>query len=517
MKEIPFLRLIIPFVGGIVVEYYCHIPYLLYGIGVLCCVIGVLLPASLFFRLRYAWVAGSFINGFLFFSGCVVCGMHNCEDVMKQLRLMSASSQPIVVTVQEPPIEKNKSWKTLAVTATDPSVGINIYFRKDSLPLTITYGDRIAFIAPLSEITNIPAYGSFDYKRYCALKKIHFQVFLRSGQYIVLKEKNYSVLNLFLFQTRDHIVAILNKYIEGKKQSGLAEALLIGYKDNLDKELMKAYSITGVIHVVAISGMHLGLIYAMLRYICFLFYRNNYGKWVAFFVIVSGLWIFSLLTGASASVVRSAVMFTIIVTGELISRNSSIYNNLAASAFLLLCYNPYWIWDIGFQLSYIAVLSIVLFQKPLYNLFYSPIKCIDACWKLIVITIAAQILTTPLCIFYFQQFPNFFLIANLIAVPLSNVILFAEIMLCFLSVIPVLAAVVGNIIYYLIFFMNSSIEYIGSLPFSTTNNLMIDFPQLVIIYVFIAFMSLWLIRKEKYFLFPMLMTLLLYVLLSEII
>ncbi len=512
MKEAPFLRLVVPFIGGIAVDYYYNISFIIISAGIAGCCIGILFPLSLFFRLRYAWIASGFINGFLFFTGCLINSSHRSDIAVEKLKEISALSLPIVVTIQEPPVEKSKSWKTLATVETDPSVDINIYFKKDSIP-PVAYGDRIAFIAPLKDIVNITAYGSFDYKKYCALKNIHFQVFLRPGQYTHLDRENDRWLNAFLFSSRDRIAAILNKYIEGKKQSGLAEALLIGYKDNLDKELIKAYSTTGVIHVVAISGMHLGLIYVLLRYICFWFSKRSLGKWFSLLIIVGGLWLFSLLTGASASVMRSAVMFTFIVTGEAVHRHSSIFNNLSASAFLLLCYDPYWLWDIGFQLSYIAIVSIVLFQKPVYSLFIVKNKLIDACWKLAAVTLSAQILTTPLCIFYFAQFPNLFLIANFIAIPLSNIILFAEIILCTVSFLPALASIAGKIIYYLILLMNSSIEYINHLPFSTTGDLHINFSQLVVMYAFIVFISLWLIRKEKYFLFPSLITVLIYVLL----
>src|SRR5262249_36907228 len=153
-----------------------------------------------------------------------------------------------------------------------------------------------------------------------------------------------------------------------------------------------------------------------------------------------GLWLFSLLAGAQASVLRSAVMFTCIVLGKNFSRSSSIYNTLAVSAFILLCYDPFWLWDVGFQLSYAAVLSIVIFVKPIYNWFYIRNKILDFIWKLNAVSIAAQLLTTPLSLYHFHQFPNYFLLSNFAVVPLSSIVVLGEIFLCSTLFFPVLAS-----------------------------------------------------------------------------
>src|SRR4029078_261665 len=139
-------------------------------------------------------------------------------------------------------------------------------------------------------------------------------------------------------------------------------------------------------------GLHLGLIYWLLTLILKPLQRKKV-KWLRPALILAGVWLFSLLAGAQPSIIRSAVMFTCIVLADSLTRKSSIFNTLAFSAFLLLCYNPYWLWDVGFQLSYAAVLSIVVFMQPIYNLFYIKNKLLDLIWKLNAVTIAAQILT----------------------------------------------------------------------------------------------------------------------------
>lgn len=260
---------------------------------------------------------------------------------------------------------------------------------------------------------------------------------------------------------------------------------------------MRSYSNTGVVHIIAISGLHIGLIYWLLNWLLnpITKYKNLY--WPKPVLIVAGLWIFSLVAGGSPSVLRSAVMFSFIVVGQNISRKISVYNSLAASAFLLLCFNPYWLWDVGFQLSYAAVLSIIIFMKPVYNCLFIQNKILDAVWKLNAVTLSAQILTLPICLYYFHQFPNFFLITNLIAVPLSSIILLGEILLCAGFMLPAIANKIGLLLHWMIWLMNTFIELIGGLPFSVLENIQISMPQLVLSYIAILFFSIWLLKGKQ--------------------
>ncbi|TMI86483.1 MAG: ComEC/Rec2 family competence protein, partial [Bacteroidetes bacterium] len=272
---------------------------------------------------------------------------------------------------------------------------------------------------------------------------------------------------------------------------------MIGYKDDLDQTLVQSYTNTGVVHIIAISGLHLGLIYwLLLRLFKPLKKRKNL-RWLRIVLILVGLWLFSLLAGAQASVLRSAVMFTCILLGESFSRRTSIYNTMAFSAFILLCINPYWLWDVGFQLSYAAVLSIIIFMKPIYNWFYFSNKVIDFMWKLTAVTLAAQILTIPLSIYHFHQFPSWFILTNFLAVPLSSLIVLGEILLCVVSFIPPVAIFVGKLLYWLIWIMDSYVERIEAMPFSLWDGLQITFLQMILLIAFAAGISYWLMEKSR--------------------
>ena len=410
----------------------------------------------------------------------------------------------MLATVQEPLTEKDKSYKTTVNTTAillhhqwQPVSGrLFIYFSKESLPDNIQYGTELLLTTSLQEISNSGNPGGFDYRQYCAFQGIYHQAFLRRVHYQLTGKIKASVFTSMLFGVRNRVLGMIKKYIPGDKEAGVAEALLIGYRNDLDKSLIQVYSNTGVVHIIAISGLHLGMIYGLLIFLLKPVRKTKWLLWIKAFIILGVLWGFSLLTGAAASILRSAVMFSFIVAGEYIGRKSSIYNTLAASAFCLLIYNPFLLWDVGFQLSYTAVLSIVLFMKPVYRWWFLENKLLNMIWQLNAITLSAQVLTLPLVLFYFHQFPNLFLFANFIAVPLSGFILYGELLLLVLATIPRIAILIGKAVYWMIHQMNGYIERTGSLPFAITDNIRVSLAQSIILYMFIAFMAWWLLHKK---------------------
>lgn len=414
-----------------------------------------------------------------------------------------------VVRIKEPPIERPKSWKMEAELTVvrlkgreiSPKVSVNMYFAKAGARLPRA-GDLVMFIKTPVEIENFTGRGNsgqnknFDYKKYCARKQIYFQVFLKSDEYTVLEEDRM-LFQRWLFEIRDNILSILKKYVAGDKECGLAEALLVGYRNDMDKDLARAYSATGVVHVVAISGLHLGLIYVILRRLFSPMARKKWGRPLSAILMLAALWMFSLLAGGTPSVVRSAVMFSFVILGSLLTRRSSIYNSLAASAFILLIFDPFWLWDAGFQLSYTALASIVIYMKPVHGMLGVENRWAAPVWQLNAVTIAAQILTFPLVIYCFRQFPVYFLLSNFIAVPLSSLILVLEILLCAFAPIHTAAAVLGRIISALISFMNRSMEWISRLPFCTVEGIDTGLVQTLLLYLMIIAGSLWLIRGQN--------------------
>lgn len=378
-KKAPFIRLLISLMPGIIIQWFWQlhpIIWLFIFAGALLIVISFFY-FPLFKRYRLGILNGIAILLPFTAIGALLVVHHDIRRSENWVGHYSTESHALLVTLEEPLVEKNKSFKADATARYLSENGkfipikgkIIIYFKKDSLLPFLEYGSQIIFKKPLQEIKNSGNPGGFDYKRYSLFHGITHQVYLKPEEFIVLPETDKSWLPEFLNNIRENVLTVLRDNIKGDKETGLAEALLIGYKDDLDKTLVQSYTNTGVVHIIAISGLHLGLIYWLLLQLLKPMQHRKYTRWLRPLIIICGLWLFSLLAGAQPSILRSAVMFTCIVAGENLTKRTSIYNNLALSAFLLLCYNPYWLWDVGFQLSYSAVLSIVVFMKPIYNSF----------------------------------------------------------------------------------------------------------------------------------------------------
>lgn len=333
-----------------------------------------------------------------------------------------------VYRIIEPPEPKPKTFKLIAVIEQDTDqpdnegMKILLYLRRSSDSSNLQYGDRIIASDSIQPIKNNFAQGNFDYETYCRRKGIIGQLFLRPNQFEKL-ESNPSRFFSFIYTLRDNVIRILRQNIPGSDNvKGIAEALLIGYKTHLDKGLSQAYANTGTVHIIAISGMHLALIYAGLVWLCDRVRIIKKRKVARVLIILGSLWLFSLLTGASASVLRSAVMFTCVVIGQNFVRKSGVVNSIVSSGFILLAYDPFLLWDAGFQLSYAALIGIVWLQKPLERKLYFRQAWLRNIWTLSSVTLAAQVLTLPFCLYYFGQFPLLFLFTNTVCVPLSTII-----------------------------------------------------------------------------------------------
>ncbi|MBA3673395.1 MAG: ComEC/Rec2 family competence protein [Chitinophagaceae bacterium] len=508
-KKAPFLRLLIPVIGGILLQWYIQFDANQIIIAAICFTLAFiafqLLPLALRFKLQT--LQGFLINLILIVLGLFITYQKDIRHQQDWFGTVYSDSNYVIATINEPLIEKNRSYKAEALvgnilydtTVQNTSGKIIIYFEKDSANTTaLKYGDKILISKKVQQIKNSGNPGAFDYQRYLTFRQIFHNVFLKKSDWVLLDEKNINSFKQFLFTGRQNVLNILEKTMKGDDdQLAIAKALLIGYTQDLDKDLVQAYSNTGVVHIIAISGMHLGLIYIMLIWIFSKIPFIKRSKIIKVALILCCLWLFALLTGGAASILRAAVMFSCIVIGQNFSRTASIYNALAASAFILLCYNPYFLWDVGFQLSYLAVLGIVIFQKPVYHLLYIKNNWLNKIWQLVTVTLAAQILTFPVCLYYFHQFPTLFLFTNILLVPLSSLILFVEIFLVAFSWIPFVGIYVGELTWWLIWLMNKIILWFNSLPFSVWDAISISVLSTFLLYGFVVCIGYWLLNKNK--------------------
>jgi len=291
----------------------------------------------------------------------------------------------------------------------------------------------------------------------------------------------------FSIRTRDQLFRILQNHLPTKNELAVGAALILGKKDLLETATRMAYANTGAMHVLAVSGLHVGLIYIGISFLLGLFpFRSSTWVWIKTWIMVAGVWFFALLTGASPSVLRAATMFSFIIVGQAMRHHPSIYNTLAASAFFLLCVQPFMLFEVGFQLSYLAVTGIVYFQGKIYGQLYIANKLGDYIWKLTSVAIAAQIVTLPISLYYFHQFPVYFWLSGLVVIPAALVIMMFAVALFIIAVlVPKLSFIPGVILYTILYLTNGLIFLISKLPGAVLSGIWISPFGLILLYLMI--------------------------------
>lgn len=299
--------------------------------------------------------------------------------------------------------------KLIRFNDTIPTSGKIIVFLKDPKNL-LKQADVCVLNTDLIPIVNKNNPGEFDAENFWKHKGFQYLAFADEGMYAKLGETTRPWTAIF-DDLRNYFSAILEQHLNGD-ELGVAKALILGDRSSLDAEITNKFGNTGAMHVLAVSGLHVGILVQILTLILSIFNRWISKNQALVFALVI-VWIYSLLTGFSASVVRSVVMFTILSGSTLLGRNYLNYNSLFFSAVLILAWNPHFLYDIGFQLSYLAMLGIFMFYKPLSKVLVSKYKVVRQIIEGTMVGIAAQIMTVPLTLYYFHQFPNYFIITNI--------------------------------------------------------------------------------------------------------
>jgi competence protein ComEC len=505
-KLAPFLRLLLPLMVGLLLEYYMPVQSVfLLSLFSLSFILFIFCNSFSFSRIfGVQWMAGIAIQILFFSFGRI--GMHVRQDsqVEDSPCYDKSHSNLLLLQILSDPVQKKNTYKCLAriswliknQTCYYENEKILICFNKKPYPGQLNEGCWIITRKTPQPIENLKGFN-FDYKKYCKLKHIYAQAFLKESDFSILHHEEAKSILSFLDSLRKKLLVIIKKYVPDKSENSLLEALMVGFTDDLDPGLLKSYADTGVVHIIAISGLHLALICQILQIALQKIGRKKSGLWIKLIVIIACLWGYSLLSGASPSVIRAAGMFSLVLFARNLYRETVLYNILAASAFLLLCFDPYWIFDTGFQLSYAAVLSLGLFSKPLRVLLPLQNKILAAIWDAASVSIAAQILTTPISIYYFHRFPTYFLIANLLAVPISSLILVGGILLCICAPIHPLAQLLGWILEFLIRILNGFIEHVSRLPGAVIGELAFPLHQVILVYFIIFCFYCFLILKNK--------------------
>ena len=490
--KVPIVRILFAFAAGIgtsmfyAINHWISLSYFVFFL-----IAFVVLPRILK-AYQQRWFAGFAALLMFYFAGVLV---HTYQNNLFHSSHFSyiPHAKSYLIRVDEEPIKKSQSYKMRAkvLQCTDSSNQIKtttgnvlIYISKNELNSLPNYGDVLLLNA--NDVRDVPLPknpSEFDYKRYLAFNHIHHQAHLKQAQLAYTNINQANLVYKTVYSIQRYFRNVLHTYIKTPSEIGVAQALLYGFDDEIDEETMSAYANTGTLHVLAVSGMHVGIIFLIISKLLWFMDKSKKLLFTKRLIIVVCLWVYSVLCGLSPSILRATVMFTFIITAQILERRSNIYNTLAASCFTLLIVDANMLANVGFQLSYMAVLGIVFIQPMIYKWHVASNWFVDQIWKITTVSVAAQIATSPIGILYFHQFPNCFLFSNLLIIPLTTVVLYCCIILLVVSKITVLATWLGVAIKYSILFTNKLVMLMEDTPYAYINGIQISIFQSILLYV----------------------------------
>ena len=498
LKRAPFVRLVIPLLLGTIVG----LQFVFAKLYVLIAVVLIsFFSLKVFARFLAYWSRGIFISIAWFSLGFLNAQLQRTDSfhLFEKNAVVIAS-----VAEQINPKDEYLRFKVKILQINDSLVAKNdwnlmLTIKNDSLLSNLKYGNRLFLKANITELKNFGNPNEFDYKAYLQRKNVVAQSFIKKENLVVLHGFEGSYLKHWALNVRTYL---LNQYIDnGITGQNLAvlSALSLGYKEDLSGETKATFSSTGAMHILAVSGLHVGIVYMILNKLL-IFLRGRRARWIKFPILVAGIWIFAIISGASPSVLRASLMFSVLALGFSLNRESNIYNNILMSAFFLILFNPRIVLEVGFQLSYAAVISIVWLVPVIETWVKIDNKILKGIWTLAAVSIAAQLGTSPIALYYFHQFPNYFILTNILVVPLAGIILQLAIVFLSFSAIPFVGLILAKILDFAISFLLIGVRLIESFPYSSTQFIGFSFWKIFVFYALIISVFFFIIKKYYFLL-----------------
>ena len=359
-------------------------------------------------------------------------------------------------------------------------------------------GDYFLIKCSLNKIPEPENPFQFNYKEFLKWQGIHFQTFVNDNSHVLFTGKNRAnLIQTISSKGTTYLNQIIRSNIKDTIAAGVTESLLFGFKDDISKDLVNSYAHTGTLHVLAVSGMHVAIVFLMFAQMLWFLDRLKHGKWFKAIIVMAAIWGYCILTGLAPSILRAGFMISLILVGKAINRRAQVFNLMAVSAFVILVINPFWIINVGFQLSFAAVAGIVYLQSYVLPLYTPPNRVLKEIWNILAISICAQITTFPISLYYFNQFPNYFLISNLLVIPLSTLVIYSGVCMVLFSKVPFLLNISSWITEKVVLLTNFIVSKIEALPYSYTDGIKLCSIQLALLYFCILAVIFWLIKQQK--------------------
>ena len=519
-SKYPFVRMLLPLALGV----WCCVclPYRFSPI--LVCIVGlalltVAMVSSLAVKsVRNNWLFGIVMSCYLILAGYDMTRVHEVEIHKDYYGNFKGDAAYYVARVYDEPAEREKNIRAVlqleyqfgdSLPSRPVSGRVMAYFPKADSAFSLRYGDLIAIPAPIRDVTPPLNPAEFDYRAYLARKGITGQVYLKDDDWVDLQTNEANPIYAFSYHFRDVLLASLQRSGLNNDEYGVAAAILLGYDDKLADEVRKNYVAAGSMHILCVSGMHVGIIYLLASFLLGFLNRKKWQKLLKQLLLLTLIWFYALIAGLSPSILRASLMISFVIIGDVLQRKGFIVNSIAASAFILLCVNPFNLFDIGFQLSYAAVVGIVILQRPIYNFLYVKNKLLDRAWEITAVALAAQVATIPFTLFYFHQFTTYFWLSNLFMTPISFVVVISGMVLLLVSWIPYINVLIGYLVWGAVYVMNVVVSWVESLPLSIVKGVYVSEFEFAMLLVAFLLLLLMMAMRKKRLLFPLLSALLL--------
>jgi competence protein ComEC len=411
-------------------------------------------------------------------------------QIIHPKHLFASGKTELLAEVIDTPVVKEKVI-TFPVKILNQKINsrpnIICYLQKSDSSQVLNIGDKIEITGYVNDINPPKNLGEFNYQNYLANKRIFQTIYVSAKEIFKVDEAKFSIFKIANTTRKWAEIRIEQMHLKAGHE-GIVKALLLGLKTDLTASTKLSFTRTGAMHVLAVSGLHVGIIFLVFNFLFKGVQHYQYGQlWYAILMIF-GVWSFAFVTGLAPSVNRAAIMFTILIIGKALKRDVNIYNSIAASAFLMLINNPYLLFDVGFQLSYSAVVGIVFFYPRIYAWFNHLPRWLDACWSLTAVAIAAQIATLPFTLIYFHQLPTYFWLSNIIVIPAATIILYMGMAYLFVSQLLPVTNLFSSMLDMILELMQFGISWLSNLPGAVIGN--IHLSQLSIVMLLVSLLSL---------------------------
>lgn len=515
----PFVRIIIFLVPGILIAYWMPVTgkissnYLLISLAILAITGFIAYKLNLGWNRR--WMIGAILGFSIFLSGILLVKLkENKPDA-----LPINKHETYIGRILEDPVKTVNNIRTVIeishIVDNDTvkiwSVRTVAYFKQDSISTRLEYGDVIVFSAKLNLPEGPKNPGEFDYAKFLTMNDIQYMVFISGDKWNLLGASPNTLMSTAI-NARKYLLQVLQDNGIKGDDFAVAAAILLGYDQLLETELEQNYVTAGAMHILCVSGLHVGIIYLVLNFLLGFLRRNKFQKIIKMFLLLGLIWFYALLTGFSPSVQRASLMISLFIIAGISSKQKDVYNTLAASAVILLYTDPFIIFNVGFQLSYTAVLGILIFYKPIAGIFYIKNPVVRKVWEIVAVSVAAQLGTFPLAAHYFHFFPTFFWLTNIFIFPLSFAIVGAGMILMIISWIPLVSNIIGIILSGFVYLLNLIVGSVKFLPYYGIYDLYFPWLKVILVYLLILMLIQLIFRKKIKMLFPALVVLLLVIL-----